>query len=232
MIGGTGLEVCGRYPGGDEPHEFRVIFVKIGLSTRTAQHIAQYQESDVNFPYHSTANQFFTADMFDAYTQLGFDSTERAFSNFDRPLTDTPPERFNFEVLDKKLDNVTERLKELVGRVEAVETWGERSSKPHQMGKLQSLIKELMTQTSQVVEALRELSWQSPESLSYPHYIEFRRLEYLLGRAHEHPAKNGDRAFERLHPVLTRCRSSVKDLQGTARSSALRSQLLSPDVVD
>lgn len=81
-ISDPSIRISGKYGNQYQGESFEVVFVKVGLSEHTAAHVAAFQEKDDQFPYHPTFNQFFSAEVFDAYTQLGFDSTERAMKRF------------------------------------------------------------------------------------------------------------------------------------------------------
>lgn len=52
--------------------------IKLGVSEQTSSLLKDYQRRRPSFPYDSTANQIYDADLFDAYRELGYDSAMRA----------------------------------------------------------------------------------------------------------------------------------------------------------
>jgi hypothetical protein len=58
----------------------KVHIVKLGMDSETSSRIGALRRRYRKFPYDSTLNQLYTAERFDLYRDLGFDSTRRAIS--------------------------------------------------------------------------------------------------------------------------------------------------------
>jgi len=67
-----------RYADGTEG---TIVVIKLGLSENSPDNLHEHRRNDRAFPHHSTLNQVFRADRFDAYRALGWDSTVRALSD-------------------------------------------------------------------------------------------------------------------------------------------------------
>lgn len=52
--------------------------IKLGIAERTPPELREYRRTDRPFPYHSTINQVYRAERFDAYRALGWASTREA----------------------------------------------------------------------------------------------------------------------------------------------------------
>jgi hypothetical protein len=57
--------------------------VKLGITERTPPELREYRLTDRSFPYHSTLNQVYRAEVFDAYRALGWASTKEALLQAD-----------------------------------------------------------------------------------------------------------------------------------------------------
>ena len=65
----------------DKPYEAVIHVVKLGMSAATNPVVAQLGMKYRKFPYDSTLNQLYTAERFDLYRALGYDSTSRAIGD-------------------------------------------------------------------------------------------------------------------------------------------------------
>jgi hypothetical protein len=54
--------------------------VKLGITARTPSTLREYRRIDRRFPHHSTLNQIYRAERFDAYRELGWSSTQEALT--------------------------------------------------------------------------------------------------------------------------------------------------------
>ncbi len=63
--------------------------VKLGITERTPSALREYRRTDRPFPHHSTVNQIYPAERFDAYRALGWASTQEALAD---PRTPTAAE--------------------------------------------------------------------------------------------------------------------------------------------
>jgi hypothetical protein len=59
----------------------QLVVVKLGITERTPSALREYRRNDRAFPYHSTINQIYRADRFDAYRSLGWASTQEAIDD-------------------------------------------------------------------------------------------------------------------------------------------------------
>jgi hypothetical protein len=59
----------------------RLHVVKLGITERTPSVLREYRRSDRRFPHHSTINQIYRAERFDAYRDLGWASTQEALES-------------------------------------------------------------------------------------------------------------------------------------------------------
>ncbi len=71
---------CGRvyYANGDEG---TITVVKLGINPNSPTELKEYRRGDRPFPYHSTVNQIYRADRFDAYRALGWASANEALDD-------------------------------------------------------------------------------------------------------------------------------------------------------
>jgi hypothetical protein len=60
-----------------------IVVIKLGLTADSPDNLHEYRRKDRAFPHHSTLNQVFRADRFDAYRSLGWDSAYRAITDDD-----------------------------------------------------------------------------------------------------------------------------------------------------
>jgi hypothetical protein len=67
----------------DDHSTATIIVIKLGLSLKSPDDLHEYRRRDRAFPHHSTLNQVFRADRFDAYRSLGWHSASRAISDED-----------------------------------------------------------------------------------------------------------------------------------------------------
>lgn len=70
-----------RYPAEDgrPPREATLLYIKPTVSVHEPVEVRNYRLRNPAFPHEPTSNQFFDAEQFDAYRQLGHWSAERAF---------------------------------------------------------------------------------------------------------------------------------------------------------
>lgn len=60
--------------------EAKLHVVKLGITERTPSALHEYRRTDRRFPHHSTLNQIYRAERFDAYRDLGWASTQEALA--------------------------------------------------------------------------------------------------------------------------------------------------------
>jgi hypothetical protein len=77
-----------RYSDGAEG---TIVVVKLGLSEDSPDNLHEHRRTDRAFPHHSTLNQVFRADRFDAYRALGWDSASRALADEEVVARTTSP---------------------------------------------------------------------------------------------------------------------------------------------
>lgn len=61
--------------------EGKLVVIKIGLTERSPDEVVEYRHRDRAFPHHSTMNQVYRAERFDAYRTLGWWSATEALSD-------------------------------------------------------------------------------------------------------------------------------------------------------
>lgn len=78
------------YPDGQEA---RLVYAKAVLTTETSWDLQAFKERDARFPNHSTSQQVFTDEQFEAYRSLGYQAGRRALDqlNIPGPVLDTRP---------------------------------------------------------------------------------------------------------------------------------------------
>jgi hypothetical protein len=76
------------YPSGVEG---TLVVIKIGLSDRSPDEVAEYRRRDGAFPHHSTLRQVYRAERFDAYRSLGWSSASEALRDERAPAPQQCP---------------------------------------------------------------------------------------------------------------------------------------------
>jgi hypothetical protein len=75
VLNATHVSGAVRYAEGKEG---KLHVVKLGITERTPSALREYRRTDRRFPHHSTLNQIYRAERFDAYRDLGWASTQEA----------------------------------------------------------------------------------------------------------------------------------------------------------
>lgn len=101
-----------RYP--DQDEEARLVYAKAVLTADSSWDLHAFKARDARFPHHSTSQQVFSDEQFEAYRSLGFQAGCRALDrlNIPDPLLDTPEP----QDIGHVPDDVSDDERELAGR--------------------------------------------------------------------------------------------------------------------
>jgi hypothetical protein len=100
-----------KYPsvqGDSKPAEGVLVWISTGMTKRQKPDVLKYKETDPNFPFHSTGDQFFDQIQFEAYRQLGHSAARTLLENagLKKEGDDREEEKLDRPKLEKAFENL------------------------------------------------------------------------------------------------------------------------------